>query len=590
MRSLRFLRTQLVALTAIVLLPHSPAIAVEEPPALSQSPVPAIISPPTAQTVVAGTTATLSVLTNSAELGDVVFSFQWYRGALALPGETNAWIEFDSVQFTDAGLYRVVVSSDSGSSVTSPAARLTVTVPPPAAPEFPSPLRVGEAVSTSIAVPGPAITGLVYKANGLPAGLRLDPQTGDLYGAVHVAGVHRFSYWAQYRSLKSVVASVTLNVEPFPAQYAGAYEMLLDGANYPAPGGKVNLRVSATGVFTGTLRATALTAALPVKGRLGFLTGENFVSGLISLPRGKDKLAREFELSIEENRASAALLIGGSHVATGSQGPRLKSYSAGVAEPAAGRYTVAFASPENLGNRSAPDGAGYATATISATGLLKLTGKLPDGTPLTGTAPRLENGSYLSFSKPLARAGSGLGGVLALETDDYEESASSRHRARSRFYWVRPAVPGKVYPEGFGAIRFAVAMERWTPPTQTLSLYELLEYPEGAVFNLQLSFIPWDGENLPGTLTINSRGAIVVADSANPSGFTITLNSETGFFSGKYRALDENGGTDKVAFRGVLLQLPAWETDFTLAQGYYLHSVDWDPGMVYSARIEFGSL
>jgi hypothetical protein len=88
---------------------------------------------------------------------------------------------------------------------------------------------------------------------------------------------------------------------------------------------------------------------------------------------------------------------------------------------------------------------------------------------------------------------------------------------------------------------------------------------------------------------VNSKGTLVVADDSNPSGFTVTLNSETGFFSGKFRALDGNGGVHKVAFQGVLLQLPEWETDFPLAQSYYLYSPEWDPGMIYSARIEFGS-
>jgi hypothetical protein len=48
-------------------------------------------------------------------------SYQWYQNGVALQNATNSTLTFTSIQFTNAGLYSVVVSSPLGSVTNAPA-------------------------------------------------------------------------------------------------------------------------------------------------------------------------------------------------------------------------------------------------------------------------------------------------------------------------------------------------------------------------------------------------------------------------------------------------------------------------------------
>jgi hypothetical protein len=52
--------------------------------------------------------------------GSGVLQYQWYKDGVAISGATNATLEFDAIQFTNAGLYSVTVTSDLGTVTNSP--------------------------------------------------------------------------------------------------------------------------------------------------------------------------------------------------------------------------------------------------------------------------------------------------------------------------------------------------------------------------------------------------------------------------------------------------------------------------------------
>lgn len=86
---------------------------------------PAIITAPTAKTVVAGASATLSVLASGAE----PLTYQWRRDGYVLPEAISSSITFAAASTNDAGEYTVEVSNALGRVVSHPA-RLEVLVPP----------------------------------------------------------------------------------------------------------------------------------------------------------------------------------------------------------------------------------------------------------------------------------------------------------------------------------------------------------------------------------------------------------------------------------------------------------------------------
>jgi hypothetical protein len=86
---------------------------------------PFLYSPPTAQSVLAGQTATFSVTAG----GSGTLGYQWRRNGAPISGATSVTYSFTAMG-SDSGNYDVVISNAAG-SLTSVAASLTVTVPAP---------------------------------------------------------------------------------------------------------------------------------------------------------------------------------------------------------------------------------------------------------------------------------------------------------------------------------------------------------------------------------------------------------------------------------------------------------------------------
>jgi hypothetical protein len=82
---------------------------------------PSITSPFIGATTIWGRSATLSV----GAMGSGELSYQWYLDGVAIDGATGATLNFPSIQFTNGGMYSVVVTSPFG-NVTNVAAQVTV--------------------------------------------------------------------------------------------------------------------------------------------------------------------------------------------------------------------------------------------------------------------------------------------------------------------------------------------------------------------------------------------------------------------------------------------------------------------------------
>jgi hypothetical protein len=98
-----------------VLVSNAYSSQLSAPATLSMSP--SIITPYTGATAIWGLGAVLSV----GAVGTGPLSYQWFQNGTAIAGATNAVYSLSSVQFTNAGLYSVVVSSTLGSVTNTPA-------------------------------------------------------------------------------------------------------------------------------------------------------------------------------------------------------------------------------------------------------------------------------------------------------------------------------------------------------------------------------------------------------------------------------------------------------------------------------------
>src|SRR5882672_5195067 len=104
----------------------------------AQDPSPTIIVPPKSQPIFSGA---LMVFNVTAGGGDPLY-YQWQKQGASLPGETATNLVINNVQSADAGNYSVVVSNNSGSVTSAPAA-LTVTSSPFHFPRSGAPITLG---------------------------------------------------------------------------------------------------------------------------------------------------------------------------------------------------------------------------------------------------------------------------------------------------------------------------------------------------------------------------------------------------------------------------------------------------------------
>lgn len=87
----------------------------------SAVPLPTIATPPSPQSVVAGT----NILLRVTATGDEPLAYQWFKDGTPVVGATSATLELNNVQLSAAGSYTVMVTN-AGGSVTSPAALVGV--------------------------------------------------------------------------------------------------------------------------------------------------------------------------------------------------------------------------------------------------------------------------------------------------------------------------------------------------------------------------------------------------------------------------------------------------------------------------------
>lgn len=259
----------------------------------------------------------------------------------------------------------------------------------------------------------------------------------------------------------------------------------------------------------------------------------------------------------------------------------------------AGTYTLALVNPTP--SATAPSGASYASVSIAPTGLLKLTGKLADGTLLTASLAAGLDATYRIYTNTVAkRTESTLAGdftPLALDTP----AQAGRYRvafATGRLTWrkasgpLAPAKPDPSYNSGFGPLALELALDPWfapaaakpakgaTPATPAVSLAQRLGLSASPLLDgtVTLEKDPLAGtaseDLLPTTLVLTAKGVLSLP-SPNSTGLSVKINAATGVFTGSFNlGADVPAALRKVTFEGILRQAPAGDSEVGL--GYYL--------------------
>lgn len=362
----------------------------------------------------------------------------------------------------------------------------------------------------------------------------------------------------------------TMIVESF----AGSYEALLvDGDGKPV--GKLSLTVTAPSTaFTAKLSSSTETSALSFSGPLNTDPSLEQATGSAMVTKSTVPYAINFTLPLNGKNFLSSATRDSSALGSATNGQKLSSAPALYA----GAHTVVL-EPATPGAANVPVGAGWATAAISTTGMLTLTGKLGDGTAFTSTASPdgMSNPGYRVFVQPYlaARTQSFLAGSFNLIP--HPALTNRRRVAAADMTWKKSGLPtDSSYRIGFGTVNTVLMLDPWQKPVAAIKTLPGVTLPErlGLVTPNFAVVHSASGSaanaNLPTRLALSSTNAVSVhTPQANLTKWkTATFNTTNGTFTGSFELVD---GVLKrpVTFSGVLRQ-PADSMDALIGDGHYL--------------------
>ncbi len=224
-----------------------------------------------------------------------------------------------------------------------------------------------------------------------------------------------------------------------------------------------------------------------------------------------------------------------------------------------GYYTFAF-TPERIEGSTGdadntPEGFGYLTATIGLNGSIKLSGKLANGTAVSGATTLLMYGDDAMISQfiPLYSSRGFVAGNMLVDESGALQSGA--------WHWL---YPGKTSTGKMPAIEDRFALSLIPEGGRFGSLANLAEHYEGLIFHAADWEVALEANKtnvkLPAAKppVFDTVAQAYVFTEANPHVATFTANAKTGLFSGKFNRydFDANGKlkTISVPHAGVLLQ------------------------------------
>jgi len=331
--------------------------------------------------------------------------------------------------------------------------------------------------------------------------------------------------------------------------FAGSYETLLTDATSGLPAGKIEFTIGTSSTaLTGKLTLPTELAPLPFTGTLSLeITSEaEFATGsTIPIIKGVNSYVLELTLPFGED-FTAHLFANASPIANASsnEGRSLFFPAKNQKIQFAGAHTLTLGSALPASSTT-PLGSGHATATIDAKAMLKIAGRLADGTTLTTTLAPDAVAGYRLFAQPYNRSGSYLAGWLDFEIHPTLTPRVYLPAGATDLVWRKsPGATDKAYRSGFGPVATSVSIDPWLIPSKTTTLATLLELPTSGDFGFEYTgFTSASSANLPTDLKLDSTGKIAITAPItlppNATKWNAKLDANTGAIIGSFTLTDQ---------------------------------------------------
>lgn len=354
---------------------------------------------------------------------------------------------------------------------------------------------------------------------------------------------------------EGLTIKATFVSNPFISQVTGDFSGLVRAILPAAPShqtdGFVQLKVTTTGSFTGTLRMGGV--QLPFWGAFDHLGKARFGSAWsqsLLVPR-VNQAGYVVALSLD-------LSPGGTQSITGTVGLQTRTGTQAMSELKAVRhffdgktpvttaeqalYTFAMpAQTQILSKEAFPQGDGIGTIRVNRFGVMAFAGVLADGSAITASATMnkaSESPLYVSLEK---EAGS-LNGWLKLDQTRQNSDVSG-----ANLWWFKPQTKEHYYPLGWPeGVKISLVAARYTVPAGESVLSDLSEVI-GANALLTLSKAG-KSSSIEKEMIISPKNLITKVP-VNDASYTLQMTPSTGSFSGTISLSDGQS-----SYKGVILQ------------------------------------
>ena len=342
----------------------------------------------------------------------------------------------------------------------------------------------------------------------------------------------------KYGVANSSEVTLTLVTNPFTTNLTGAYYGLF--TNSPAQfesSGLLTLNLTSLGKFTARILSAGGSYSFS-----GGLSGVGWWSNLVSRGSGKTPLTVVLNLDVTNGvEPILGTVSAGTNWSAALEANRA-TYNAANPFTNQGKFTLIFGGANN--GAQSPGGDGYGTVSISAKGMVSLSGVLSDDTSVAPGAVSVSKDGRWPLYIPLY----GRFGSLAGWIDFTNQGASLADLtnsgvcsfAGSNVMWFRTNADGKLYTNGF-TNSLTVIGSVFSPDNNAA----LLDFP-----NLEVILSGGGLVDVFSNSVIPSAGGKFTASGAGISGLTLSLNPATGVIKGSFAG----PAAGAVPIKGVVLQ------------------------------------
>ncbi len=510
----------------------------------------------------------------------VADSFTWEKDGIRVKnGSDFTGAESGSLTITAAnpdptGVYNLTVSG-AGKTIVGGDFTVTLASSPPHTPTLLPQVfeqsMIGKAFTHQIEFAEDQPGGLPssFSAKGLPAGFKLNPTTGVITGEPKSAGKYQVTLAASNAAGVSAPIIVRLEIQPVLPSLIGSWIGVLGiGQAEGAVGGRIDLSVAASGMFTGKLLIGATAFAFTGKLNTTEIFDLGFAHAAVAIvrPAPMSRLTLQIDFDTTTSTISGSLNDDTESLPLSLNGWRNTWNKNHQATSHSGVHSFATINPISVeDDKDIPLGSCFGTIAVNAaTGATTVSGRVADdtaSTPILCTGflgPNGEvicyNARYYGYCASLKR--NSVNGCLLSEM----VIAADSHIIESSLTWKkgRQTRETRAYPNGF-TVETAVHGGKYAPPVKGSRLFGMLNDSDFVYFTCAGADLADSVSDPSITVSVTAANQIIVPSKAsglNPCNTLLKITASSGSMSGSFKLGDPLPGGRQVSFTGVLVNSP----------------------------------